>query len=350
MDMLDRYLQAVKFFLPAEAAGRHRSRTVGEPDRQDGGSRSRSSGVRWTKPSRPPFFASTATRCWSPDATARASTSSGRRSFRSTSLRSRSGSASRCSSRWCSRWSRPRSTAIPSGGFSKRCWRSPAAALMVFAWTTLGFAALDFAQCSLRLVHDWDPRKLPKVVSEEQQIPRLKTLCELSFVLARVGWLLLLPRSPFLILGPAAALVRVRPRLARRVRADAAAGTLPRQSCTSSTSFAPIATRSRELARVAINVGSLFLSAVPRPRPVTCSFPEPLQLLPEASTSHASWRSSTRASGSEWRSPPSSPSSRSGEGCAGLNAGTARRCRRARPTHAPDAKTYVSSHDSRPRL
>src|SRR5918995_1856727 len=59
----------------------------------------------------------------------------------------------------------------------------PGRGLMVFAWTTVGFAALDFAQARLRLVHDWDPRKLPKVVSDEQRIPRLKTLCDLTFVL-----------------------------------------------------------------------------------------------------------------------------------------------------------------------
>jgi hypothetical protein len=134
----------------------------------------------------------------------------------------------------------------------------PGRGLMVFAWTTLGFAALDFAQARLRLVHDWDPRKLPKVVSEEQQIPRLKTLCELSFMLASVVWLLLLPRSPWLILGPAAALVLYSP--AWRVLY------VPMVLLALATAVLyvidfvrPYRTSFRELMRVAISVGSLFV-------------------------------------------------------------------------------------------
>jgi hypothetical protein len=87
----------------------------------------------------------------------------------------------------------------------------PGRALMVFAWTTLGFAAFDYASTRVRLTHDWDPRKLPKVISGEQQIPRLKTLWDLSFTLIFIIWLLLLPRSPWLLLGPIAALVHYAP-------------------------------------------------------------------------------------------------------------------------------------------
>jgi hypothetical protein len=87
----------------------------------------------------------------------------------------------------------------------------PGRALMVFAWTTLGFAALDFAQSHMRLSTDWDPRKLPKLVRDEDRISRLRSLGELIVVLAALVWLLLLPRAPFLILGPAAALVEYGP-------------------------------------------------------------------------------------------------------------------------------------------
>ncbi len=87
----------------------------------------------------------------------------------------------------------------------------PGRALMVFAWTTLGFAGLDLAQARLRLDRAWDPRRLPKVIRFEHQIPRLRTLCELVFVLACALWLLLLPGAPFLILGPAAALLEFAP-------------------------------------------------------------------------------------------------------------------------------------------
>ena len=134
----------------------------------------------------------------------------------------------------------------------------PARGLMVFAWTTLGFAALDFAHGHLRLVHDWDPRKLPKVVRDEQLIPRLKTVCELFFVLAAVVWLLALPRSPFMLLGPAAALVDYAP-VWRIVY-------LPMVLLMSATAVLhgidfvrPYRTASRELVRIAINVIWLFL-------------------------------------------------------------------------------------------
>ena len=60
-------------------------------------------------------------------------------------------------------------------------------------------------------MNDWDPRSLPKVIRHEYPIPRLRALCELFFVLAGAVWLLLLPGAPFLILGPAAALVEFAP-------------------------------------------------------------------------------------------------------------------------------------------
>jgi hypothetical protein len=87
----------------------------------------------------------------------------------------------------------------------------PGRGLMVFAWTTLSFAGLDIAQSCLRIVNEWDPRSLPKVMRHEHQIPRLRTLCDLFFLLAGAVWLLLLPGAPFLILGPAASLVTFGP-------------------------------------------------------------------------------------------------------------------------------------------
>ncbi len=81
----------------------------------------------------------------------------------------------------------------------------PGRALMMFAWTTLGFAALDMAQARLKLKHDWDPRKLPRVIDHEYRISRPRAIFELLVTVASLVWLLLLPRMPFLLLGPAAA-------------------------------------------------------------------------------------------------------------------------------------------------
>ncbi len=80
----------------------------------------------------------------------------------------------------------------------------PGRAIMVFAWTTLGFAALDIAQSQLKMTHEWDPRSLPKVMRHEHRISRYGSLCEFFLILAYIVWLLLLPGRPHLLLGPAA--------------------------------------------------------------------------------------------------------------------------------------------------
>jgi hypothetical protein len=87
----------------------------------------------------------------------------------------------------------------------------PGRALMVFAWTTLGFAALDFAQSRLKLTHKWDPRTLPKLVRHEERISRANSLCEFLAALGATVWLLLVPQSPFLLMGPAAAIFQLAP-------------------------------------------------------------------------------------------------------------------------------------------
>ncbi len=136
--------------------------------------------------------------------------------------------------------------------------RFPGRALMVFAWTTLGFAALDYASTRIRVAHDWDPRKLPKVISEEQQIPRLKTLWELAFMLIYVVWLLLLPRSPWLVLGPVAAFVHYAP-VWRVVYVPMLLLALGTAGLHVINFVHPYRTRTRELIRVTIGVGSLFV-------------------------------------------------------------------------------------------
>lgn len=87
----------------------------------------------------------------------------------------------------------------------------PGRALMVFAWTTLGFAALDFAQARLKLPRTWDPRTLPKVVRHADRISRARSVCELLLTTAYAVWLLVLPWAPFLVLGPAAAILEPAP-------------------------------------------------------------------------------------------------------------------------------------------
>jgi len=87
----------------------------------------------------------------------------------------------------------------------------PRRALMVIAWTTLGFAALDFAQRRLQLTYAWDPRLLPNAATGEYPVSRSGAFMGALFASAGVVWLLLLPWTPQLVLGPAAAYVEPGP-------------------------------------------------------------------------------------------------------------------------------------------
>ena len=87
----------------------------------------------------------------------------------------------------------------------------PGRALMVFAWTTLGFAGLDLAQSRLKLTHRWDPRTLPRLMKHEERMSRTQALCELLAASAGAIWLMLVPRWPFLLLGSATSLLQLAP-------------------------------------------------------------------------------------------------------------------------------------------
>ena len=87
----------------------------------------------------------------------------------------------------------------------------PGRALMVFAWTTISFAVVDYAQAQLKLGHTWDPRSLPKLGNPDRCMSRFDALAEgLASAFALV-WLLSIPQAPFLVLGPAAALLGFTP-------------------------------------------------------------------------------------------------------------------------------------------
>ena len=137
----------------------------------------------------------------------------------------------------------------------------PGRALMVFAWTTLGFAALDFAQRRLKLNHRWDPRSLPKVVKPANLMSRGRSLCEFLLSSASALWLMLAPWAPYLVFGPAAAFLEPAPiwRLAYvPILLLTVAGAM-----LSFINFArPYWTPARSLMRAGIHVGTLLNSAI----------------------------------------------------------------------------------------
>jgi len=59
--------------------------------------------------------------------------------------------------------------------------RFPGVALYVFAWMTLTFAALDMVEGKFRSLDKWNPRSLPPVMKYADRIPRLNSALELVF-------------------------------------------------------------------------------------------------------------------------------------------------------------------------
>lgn len=87
----------------------------------------------------------------------------------------------------------------------------PAVALTVFAWVTLTFAALYFFGCKIQLNEHWNPRTLPPVVKAERKKSLVDSVASLVIgALAAVWWLAGL-HNPWLILGPGAAFMTFAP-------------------------------------------------------------------------------------------------------------------------------------------
>jgi hypothetical protein len=76
---------------------------------------------------------------------------------------------------------------------------------------TLIMAILERTQSTLHLFEKWDLRSLPPAPKQSQPPSRAQTIFELIFGIVGLLWLLALPQYPFLILGPAAAFLKPAP-------------------------------------------------------------------------------------------------------------------------------------------
>jgi hypothetical protein len=76
---------------------------------------------------------------------------------------------------------------------------------------TLVFAILERSHAQAQIACKFDPLALPPVHNEERKPRPVHTLCELAFGVFGLIWLLLLPQYPLLILGPAASFLRAAP-------------------------------------------------------------------------------------------------------------------------------------------
>jgi hypothetical protein len=80
---------------------------------------------------------------------------------------------------------------------------------------TLVFAIVERTSVHLGAECKWDPLKLPPVRASVPKASPLKAACEFGFGFVGLIWLLLVPYYPFLILGPAAVFLKAGPLLHR---------------------------------------------------------------------------------------------------------------------------------------
>lgn len=80
---------------------------------------------------------------------------------------------------------------------------------------TLVFAILERTSAHAAMICKWDPLSLPPLRKPEQKTSAVKAACELAFNFFGLIWLLLLPQYPVLILGPARAFLSAGPILHR---------------------------------------------------------------------------------------------------------------------------------------
>jgi len=78
---------------------------------------------------------------------------------------------------------------------------------------TLVFAALERAQSQFSAADRWNPKSLPPLQKPQRRTSKVNVVCELIFNVLGFAWLLLLPSNPFLILGPASHFLSAAPTL-----------------------------------------------------------------------------------------------------------------------------------------
>jgi len=79
----------------------------------------------------------------------------------------------------------------------------PAVAIQVLFWVTLAFAVADYWQTRLNLFDKWSPRTLPPV-DKQRPAKRQNLGVEIGINILIIAWWLQIPRYPALMLGPAA--------------------------------------------------------------------------------------------------------------------------------------------------
>ena len=89
--------------------------------------------------------------------------------------------------------------------------RYPFAALSAFAWTTIIAALLDYFRAKLNFFSKWDPRRLPKLSTPQKQPSTTETVAAIIFGTIFGVWWLVGLKHQFWIFGPGIAYLRFGP-------------------------------------------------------------------------------------------------------------------------------------------
>ena len=89
----------------------------------------------------------------------------------------------------------------------------PAAIIPVFAWITGAFIAFEIfsPRVNLRFITNWSPRSLPALVQRSAVISRADSVAQIIMGGAFVLWWQCIPVAPYLLFGPAAAAIALAP-------------------------------------------------------------------------------------------------------------------------------------------
>jgi hypothetical protein len=85
--------------------------------------------------------------------------------------------------------------------------------IIIFGSVTLAFAILERVQSAMSALQQWDPRKLPRMARPKDRVSRVESVFGLVFSIVYIAWWLSLPRYGTLIFGPIAGFFTLNPAL-----------------------------------------------------------------------------------------------------------------------------------------
>jgi hypothetical protein len=89
----------------------------------------------------------------------------------------------------------------------------PSALIPVFFWVTAFFAAFELCSSlfTFNCKKSWSPRSLPTIRTQSSTISRTESVAQIIFGSAFILWWQAVPHAPFLLLGPAASIIAPAP-------------------------------------------------------------------------------------------------------------------------------------------